>query len=112
MILPGQRVLTLADLSRLQVETTDFSERDVARVAVGQPVTVFVEALGKEIPGRVLRIAPQATVVYFVFVWPFGLGVRLFADPLHVRRGSSQQQSDWSPRQPSDVDLDASYRQF
>ena len=52
------------------------------------------------------------TVVYFVFVLPFGLGVRLFADPLHVRRGSSQQQSDWSPRQPSDVDLDASYRQF
>ncbi len=52
------------------------------------------------------------TVVYFVFVWPFGLGVRLFADPLHVRRGSSQQQSDWSARQPSDVDLDASYRQF
>ena len=46
-----------------------------------------------------------------MFVWPFGLGVRLFADPLHVRRGSSQQQSDWSPRQPSDVDLDVYKRQ-
>ena len=62
MALPGQVALTLADLSRLQVETTDLSERDVARVAVGQPVSVFVEALGAEIPGRVARIAPQATV--------------------------------------------------
>jgi len=38
MALPGQAVLTLADLSRLRVETTDLSERDVARVAVGQAV--------------------------------------------------------------------------
>ncbi len=52
------------------------------------------------------------TVVYFVFVLPFGLGVRLFADPLQIRRGSSRPQSDWRARQPSDVDLDASYRQF
>lgn len=52
------------------------------------------------------------TVVYFVIVLPFGLGVRLFADPLRIRRGSSQQQSNWSDRQTSDVDLDASYRQF
>ena len=27
MVLPGQTILTLADLSHLQVETTDFSER-------------------------------------------------------------------------------------
>ena len=46
MALPGQVALTLADLSRLQVETTDLSRRNVDRVAVGQPVSVFVEALG------------------------------------------------------------------
>lgn len=63
MVLPGQAVVTLADLSRLRIETTDLSERDVARVAIGQPVTVFVDALGAEIPGRVTRIASQATVV-------------------------------------------------
>jgi HlyD family secretion protein len=63
MVLPGQVVLTLADLSSLRVETTDLSERDVERVAAGQAVTVFVEALGVEIPGRVLRVAPEANVV-------------------------------------------------
>lgn len=59
----GQAVLTLADLSRLQVETIDLSERDVVRVAVGQPATVFVKPLNEELPGRVARIAPQATVI-------------------------------------------------
>jgi len=52
------------------------------------------------------------TVVYFVIVLPFGLGVRLFADPLRIRRRSAQEHSNWSARQTSDVDLDASYRQF
>src|SRR5690606_28879498 len=50
---PGQGALVLADLSQLQVETTALSERDVVRVQEGQPVTVFVEALGEDIPGRV-----------------------------------------------------------
>ncbi len=59
-VLPGQVVLTLADLSHLQVETTDLSERDVDEVAVGQQATVYVEALGLEIGGRVVRIAHQA----------------------------------------------------
>ena len=63
MALPGQAVLTLADLSRLRVETTDLSERDVARVALGQPVSVYVEALGSEITGRVASIASEANVV-------------------------------------------------
>ena len=52
------------------------------------------------------------TMVYFVIVLPFGLGVRLFADPLRIRRRSAPQDSDWSARPTSDVDLDASYRQF
>jgi HlyD family secretion protein len=72
-VLPGQTVLTLADLSHLQVETTDLSERDVDNVAVGQQATVYVEALGLEIAGRVVRIANQASkiggdVVYTVVV--------------------------------------------
>ncbi len=65
--------LTLADLDHLRVETTDLSERDVARVAVGQTATVYVEGLGQDIRGRVVRIAPQATtlggdVVYQVVI--------------------------------------------
>jgi multidrug resistance efflux pump len=72
-VLPGQTVLTLADLNHLQVETTDLSERDVDEVAVGQQATVYVEALGLEIAGRVVRIAHQASeiggdVVYTVVV--------------------------------------------
>jgi multidrug resistance efflux pump len=72
-VLPGQTALTLADLGHLQVETTDLSERDVDEVAVGQQATVYVEALGSEIAGRVVRIANQANkiggdVVYTVVV--------------------------------------------
>ena len=63
LVQSGQIVLTLADLSRMQVETTDLSERDVVRVAVGQPVLVLIEALQLELAGRVARIAPQATII-------------------------------------------------
>ena len=63
MVIVGQAALTLADLNRLQAETTDLSERDVVRVKVGQPVNVTVDALGQEIPGRVARIAVQASVI-------------------------------------------------
>ena len=59
----GQIALTLADLAHLRVETTDLSERDVDRVAIGQPAIVFVKPLSSEIEGRVLRIAPQATII-------------------------------------------------
>jgi HlyD family secretion protein len=72
-VAPGQAVVALADLSRLQVETTDLSERDVTQVALGQEALVYVEALGEEIEGRVVGIAPQSTtiggdVVYTVYV--------------------------------------------
>lgn len=62
-VTPGQSLLTLADLHQLQVETTDLSERDIAKVAVGQKTTVFVGPLGETLVGRVIRIAPQATVI-------------------------------------------------
>jgi HlyD family secretion protein len=70
---PGQALVELGDLATLRAETTDLSERDVDRVAAGQEATVYVEALGVEIPGRVERIAPEATtvggdVVYTVLV--------------------------------------------
>jgi HlyD family secretion protein len=87
MVLLGQAVVTLADLSRLQVETTDLSERDVARVAVGQPVTVFVEPLNADIPGRVLRIAPQANVVAGDVVYT--VVVELDEQPSGLRWGMS-----------------------
>jgi multidrug resistance efflux pump len=72
-VIPGQVALTLADLSRLHVETTDLSELDVGRVAVGQRASIYVEPLGVTVGGRVVRIASQAEtiggdVVYAVVV--------------------------------------------
>jgi multidrug efflux pump subunit AcrA (membrane-fusion protein) len=59
-VIPGQVVLSLADLGNLQVETTDLSERDIPQVEVGQPVTVVIKALGQSVPGTVREIAPLA----------------------------------------------------
>jgi HlyD family secretion protein len=59
-VVPGQPVLTLADLTQLRVETTDLSERDVPRVKLGQPVAIFIKALGQEVSGRVSDISPLA----------------------------------------------------
>jgi hypothetical protein len=47
----------------LQVETTDLSEYDVAGIGLGMGVTIYVEALDRDIPGHVARIAPTPTVV-------------------------------------------------
>jgi multidrug efflux pump subunit AcrA (membrane-fusion protein) len=59
-VLPGQALVELSDVANLQVETTDLSERDVPDVNIGQAVTVVVDALSREISGRVIRISPQA----------------------------------------------------
>ena len=56
----GSPVLTLADLDALRVETTDLSERDAPKVAVGRPASVFVKALNQSVSGRVSAIAPLA----------------------------------------------------
>jgi HlyD family secretion protein len=72
-VMPGQVVLALADLSLLQVETTDLSERDVARVAAGQKASVYVEALNVEIQGQVVGVAPQATTIGGDVVYPVNI---------------------------------------
>jgi HlyD family secretion protein len=87
MVQPGQTVVVLADLSQMRVETTDLSERDVVRVTEGQPATVFVEALGTEIPGRVTEIAPQATVIGGDVVYT--VIVDLVDQPANLRWGMS-----------------------
>jgi len=61
MVTPGQPIITLGDLSTLRVETTDLDEIDVARVAVGQRVTVTFDALPERVlTGHVTRISPMA----------------------------------------------------
>jgi RND family efflux transporter MFP subunit len=56
IVTPGQIVIVLADLSNYQIETTDLSERDVAKVQVGQTANVFIEALGENFTGKVVDI--------------------------------------------------------
>ena len=58
--LPGEVILTLADLSHLQVETTDLSERNVPLVKVGQSARVFIKAIGLNVNGQVKEISPLA----------------------------------------------------
>jgi HlyD family secretion protein len=70
----GQAVIVMATLDRLEARTTDLTELDVVRVAVGQPVVVSVDALpGREFGGVVHEVALQAgdyrgDVVYAVTV--------------------------------------------
>jgi HlyD family secretion protein len=62
-VIPGQPILSLADLDHLRVETTDLSERDIPQVEIGQPVSVFIEALNQTVTGQVSQIAPLASTL-------------------------------------------------
>jgi membrane fusion protein (multidrug efflux system) len=57
----NQVVLTLATLNHLQLETTDLSERDIAKVKIGAPVNISIEALNENVKGKVIGISPIAS---------------------------------------------------
>ena len=58
---PGQTVLLLADMSELQVETTDLNEIDVARLQLGDTAIIAFDALPETvIEGTVARISPKS----------------------------------------------------
>ncbi len=62
MVVAGSPVITLGDLSQLQLETDDLSETDIGRVKIEQSVNVTFEALpGKVFPGKVVEIASIST---------------------------------------------------
>jgi HlyD family secretion protein len=69
-VVPGQVLITLADLENYQVETTDLSERDVVQVKVGQPVVVFLEALGVQVEGVVGSVSLQSNTLGGDVVYP------------------------------------------
>lgn len=66
----GKVVVTLANIARMQIVTTDLNERDVPRVQVGQSVKIYVEALNANVTGKVLRIAPKSETVGGDVVYP------------------------------------------
>jgi multidrug resistance efflux pump len=58
---PTLPVLTIGDLSRLQVVTKDLSEVDIERVKAGQEATIRVDALpNRNFQGNLALIVPQA----------------------------------------------------
>lgn len=60
---PGLPIVFISNVLELQVETSDLSERDVAKVRVGQPVSVTIKALGQTISGQVVNISPVASAL-------------------------------------------------
>jgi len=59
----GYSVVTLATLDNMIVETTDLGERDLLKVRIGAPVRITIESLNKVITGKVISIAPKATII-------------------------------------------------
>ena len=48
---------------------------------------------------------------YFFIVMPFGVAVRIFGDPLHLRR--VERSSNWTPRNDAtNISLDEARKQF
>jgi RND family efflux transporter MFP subunit len=86
-VVPGRVVVTLGDLSKFRVETTDLSELDVTRVKVGQTAKVFIEALDKEMEGRVVEIALVSSTLGGDVV--FTVTIELNDQPQGLRWGMS-----------------------
>jgi len=62
-VVPGRVVITMGDLSKLQVETKDLSERDIPRVQIGQTASVFIQAFKQEFSGKVIDISHISSTV-------------------------------------------------
>jgi membrane fusion protein (multidrug efflux system) len=60
---PGQPIVSIVDASALWVNA-NIEETNIARVKVGQPVTVHVDALGTDIPGKVEAVTPATASTF------------------------------------------------
>ena len=73
---PNTPLVTLADLSQYQIETTDLTELNVVKLKAGDPAAISFDALpGVELPGKIVRIDDlgqnkQGDIVYTVVVQP------------------------------------------
>jgi multidrug resistance efflux pump len=61
----GSPIVSVMDPSQLWVNA-NIEETNIARVKVGQPVTVHVDALGSDIPGKVEAITPATAGVFSI----------------------------------------------
>ncbi len=60
---PGKVVMLEGNVSSMQIETTDLSERDAPNVKVGQTATIFIESLNVSVNGKVISISPVSNIV-------------------------------------------------
>ncbi|NWG08044.1 MAG: efflux RND transporter periplasmic adaptor subunit [Chloroflexi bacterium] len=84
---PGRILITVADISAFRVETTDLSEVDVPQVKIGQTATVYIEALDREITGKVIEIDQQSQTIGGDVV--FKVTIELDEQPEGLRWGMS-----------------------
>jgi multidrug resistance efflux pump len=61
----GQPIVSVVDPSQLWVNA-NIEETNIARVRVGQPVTVHVDALNADIPGKVEAVTPATAEVFSI----------------------------------------------
>ena len=59
----GQAIVTLVDPSQLWVNA-NIEETHIGRVRVGQPVSVHVDALNSDVPGKVLSVTPATAATF------------------------------------------------
>ena len=84
---PGQIAIVMGDLSHFQIETTDMSEKNVPALKIGQPATVFIEALDQDFSGKVVDIARFSETVGGDVV--FKVTIELDDQPEGLRWGMS-----------------------
>ena len=58
----GQVVAVIADLSHLQIETKDLSEREIASVQVGQKASIRLKSFAQDLTGQVIKIAQMSSI--------------------------------------------------
>lgn len=61
----GAPIVSIVDPSQMYV-TANIEETNIARVKVGQPVTVHVDALGTDVPGKVEAVTPATAGVFSI----------------------------------------------
>ncbi len=87
VVSPGQILFILTDVSSLTIETTDLSERDVARIQPGQTVTVRFESLQTNVSGKVTVVSVRAESIGGDVVYP--VAITLDSLPEGIRPGMS-----------------------
>jgi multidrug resistance efflux pump len=61
----GQPIITMVDPTQLWVNA-NIEETNITRVKVGQPVTVHVDALGQDVPGKVEVVTPATSATFSI----------------------------------------------